>query len=120
MRHSFAAARARSSASRRRAPLTAFSAASARPSCRGWTMRSSASSFTAKPCPPSAAVPRRRIKMDITRLIMDDHDEQRRLFAMLDQIEASDTRSLEAIWSRLSAFLEIHAEAEEQIFYPAL
>ena len=58
--------------------------------------------------------------MDITRLIMDDHDEQRRLFAMLDQIEARDTRSLEAIWSRLSAFLEIHAEAEEQIFYPAL
>ena len=27
---------------------------------------------------------------------------------------------MRAIWTRLSAFLEIHAEAEEQLFYPAL
>jgi hypothetical protein len=24
------------------------------------------------------------------------------------------------MWKRLAAFLEVHAEAEEQIFYPAL
>ena len=58
--------------------------------------------------------------MDITQLILDDHHEQRRLFSILDQVERGDTRTLGAIWSRLSAFLEIHAEAEEQIFYPAL
>src|SRR4051812_49875134 len=58
--------------------------------------------------------------MDITQLILDDHHEQRRLFAILDEIEPADTRILEAIWARLSAFLEIHAEAEERIFYPAL
>ena len=58
--------------------------------------------------------------MDITQLILDDHHEQRRLFAILDQIDHSDTRTLGAIWARLSAFLEIHAEAEEQLFYPAL
>ena len=58
--------------------------------------------------------------MDITQLILDDHHEQRRLFSILDQIDPGDTRALEAIWARLSAFLEIHAEAEERIFYPAL
>ena len=58
--------------------------------------------------------------MDITQLILDDHHEQRRLFSILDQVDRGDTPTLAAIWSRLSAFLEIHAEAEEQIFYPAL
>ena len=58
--------------------------------------------------------------MDITQLILDDHHEQRRLFAMLDEIDGSDKRTLEALWGRLCAFLEVHAEAEERIFYPAL
>jgi hypothetical protein len=58
--------------------------------------------------------------MDITQLILDDHHEQRRLFAILEQIDRADTRSLAAIWGRLSAFLEVHAEAEERHFYPAL
>jgi hemerythrin HHE cation binding domain-containing protein len=53
-------------------------------------------------------------------LILDDHHEQRRLFAILEQIGRADTRALGAIWERLSAFLEIHAEAEERLFYPAL
>ena len=63
---------------------------------------------------------RRRTAIDITQLILDDHHEQRRLFSVLEQINRSDTRALAAIWERLSAFLEIHAEAEEQLFYPAL
>ncbi len=58
--------------------------------------------------------------MDITQLILDDHHEQRRLFSLLDQVDRTDTRTLGAIWSRLSAFLEIHAEVEEEVFYPAL
>jgi hypothetical protein len=58
--------------------------------------------------------------MDITQLILDDHHEQRRLFAILDEIDGADTRTLEALWGRLCAFLEVHAEAEERIFYPAL
>ena len=58
--------------------------------------------------------------MDITQLILDDHHEQRRLFAMLEQVDCSDTETLGAIWGRLAAFLDLHAEAEEQIFYPAL
>jgi hypothetical protein len=58
--------------------------------------------------------------MDITQLILDDHHEQRRLFAILEQIGRADTQALAAIWARLAAFLEIHAEAEEQLFYPEL
>ena len=58
--------------------------------------------------------------MDITQLILDDHHEQRRLFAILEQIDRSDTRSLSAVWGRLATFLEVHAAAEEAIFYPAL
>jgi hypothetical protein len=58
--------------------------------------------------------------MDITQLILDDHHEQRRLFAILEQIDPADTGTLEAIWARLSAFLEVHAAAEEEIFYPEL
>ena len=59
-------------------------------------------------------------RMDITQLILDDHQEQRRLFAMLEEVDRSDTDTLKAIWGRLSAFLEVHAGAEEQFFYPEL
>jgi hypothetical protein len=58
--------------------------------------------------------------MDITQLILDDHHEQRRRFALLEQIDPSDTASLAAVWARLAAFLEVHAQAEEEIFYPEL
>ena len=58
--------------------------------------------------------------MDITQLILDDHQEQRRLFAILEQIDRSDTEALAAVWGRLAAFLEVHAAAEEAIFYPVL
>lgn len=58
--------------------------------------------------------------MDITQLILDDHHEQRRLFAILDEIDDGDVKSLGAVWDRLATFLEVHAEAEEELFYPAL
>lgn len=58
--------------------------------------------------------------MDITQLILDDHQEQRRLFAILEQIDPGDTAALSAVWDRLAALLEVHAEAEEQLFYPEL
>jgi Hemerythrin HHE cation binding domain len=58
--------------------------------------------------------------VDITQLILDDHHEQRRLFAVLEQIDPADTGTLSAVWARLAAFLEVHAAAEEAIFYPEL
>jgi Hemerythrin HHE cation binding domain len=58
--------------------------------------------------------------MDITQLILDDHHEQRRLFANLEQVDQAEPGVLEAVWARLAAFLEVHAAAEEEIFYPEL
>jgi hypothetical protein len=58
--------------------------------------------------------------VDITQLILDDHHEQRRLFAILEQVDPADRDTLRAVWDRLAAFLELHAAAEEQVFYPEL
>ena len=58
--------------------------------------------------------------MDITQLIADDHAEQRRLFALIDQLGANDRHALKAVWTRLRALLDTHARAEELFFYPEL
>jgi hypothetical protein len=66
------------------------------------------------PAPGTAAA------VDITEIILTQHNEQRRTFAYLDQIDPSDTAALAAVWSRLQVLLEVHAEAEERFFYPEL
>ena len=58
--------------------------------------------------------------MDIMRLIADDHAEQRRLFALIDELTQKDDAALNAVWSRLRSLLDTHAEAEERFFYPEL
>jgi hemerythrin-like domain-containing protein len=58
--------------------------------------------------------------VDITQLILDDHHEQRRLFSILEQVDRSNTAVLSSVWDRLAAFLDLHAQAEEEIFYPEL
>jgi hypothetical protein len=58
--------------------------------------------------------------MDITELILFQHHEQRRTFALLDDIPRDDVTALAAVWHRLEVLLEVHAEAEERFFYPRL
>jgi hypothetical protein len=58
--------------------------------------------------------------MDITQLILDEHAQQRALFAQIDSIDAKDTEALSALWTRLKNLLDAHAEAEERFFYPRL
>ncbi|MDY7524707.1 hemerythrin domain-containing protein [Sphingomonas sp. 10B4] len=58
--------------------------------------------------------------MDITQLILDEHGQQRALFAQIEQIDPTDTTALSALWNRLHALLDSHAEAEERFFYPRL
>ena len=58
--------------------------------------------------------------MDITEEILHQHGEQRRMFALLDELPRGDTEGLAALWRRLEIFLETHAEAEERYFYPLL
>lgn len=58
--------------------------------------------------------------MDITQIIVEQHDQQRTMFAQLEQFPADDVTGLGALWQRLAIFLEVHAEAEERYFYPQL
>lgn len=58
--------------------------------------------------------------MDITQLIADDHTEQRRLFALIEQLSPDDREALRATWTRLRVLLDTHALAEERFFYPEL
>jgi Hemerythrin HHE cation binding domain len=58
--------------------------------------------------------------MDITQLILDDHYEQRRRFALLEQMDTASAAALSDVWDRMAVFLEVHAAAEEEIFYPEL
>jgi hypothetical protein len=58
--------------------------------------------------------------LDITDIILDHHDEQRRLFAFLREIDRGDLNSLSAVWKRLQGLLDAHAEGEERFFYPRL
>lgn len=56
--------------------------------------------------------------VDVTPLILDDHETFRRKFAALD--DAEEPEQLRAIWEPLAALLDVHAVAEEAIFYPQL
>ena len=58
--------------------------------------------------------------MDITELILSDHHEQRRLFALLDELRSAPAEQITPVWKRLEVLLEVHAEAEEKLFYPKL
>lgn len=58
--------------------------------------------------------------MDIAQLILDDHAEQRRLFAMIQEIGPHHPDSLVAVWGRLRGLLDAHAQAEELYLYPEL
>jgi hypothetical protein len=60
---------------------------------------------------------------DITVLILDDHEWFRRQFAALDELRAAtpvDRDALRAVWQPLADHLDVHAVAEEEIFYPQL
>lgn len=56
---------------------------------------------------------------DVIRLILDDHERFRSRFAELDGLR-DDLQAANEIWLGLAAWLEIHASAEEAVFYPAL
>lgn len=55
---------------------------------------------------------------DIIELIYQDHDWFRRQFFALDDAKTDEERR--AIWEPLATRLDMHAEIEETVFYPAL
>lgn len=58
--------------------------------------------------------------MDITDVILNDHHDQRRMFAILEEMQGAAPADLAAVWGRLRILLEVHAKAEEDLFYPEL
>ncbi len=60
---------------------------------------------------------------DITELILADHGWFREQFARLEDAGAAsppDVDALRAVWQPLATRLDLHAVAEEEIFYPQL
>lgn len=60
---------------------------------------------------------------DITAVILDEHTWFREQFAALDELQAGspvDVDAVRGLWEPLAARLDVHAIAEEQIFYPQL
>lgn len=64
--------------------------------------------------------------IDITDLILTEHDTFRRGFAALDKVlgpgvdPAARPRHLAELWGHLAAHLDRHAAAEEEVVFPAL
>lgn len=56
--------------------------------------------------------------LDVTELVLHDHETLRRHFALLD--DARDVTAQTAVWNGLARLLEVHAACEETVFYPAL
>ncbi|MGB3827253.1 MAG: hemerythrin domain-containing protein [Ornithinimicrobium sp.] len=56
--------------------------------------------------------------MDITEIILTQHHEQRRMFAILDDLRDQDPAVIGPVWDQLAILLEVHAAAEEEYFYP--
>ncbi len=54
---------------------------------------------------------------EITALILSEHEVFRREFAKLDDLSPEE---LDAAWTSLADQLEVHASAEEEMFYPLL
>jgi hypothetical protein len=60
---------------------------------------------------------------DITELIRRDHEWFRERFAALDELRGQDgvdPERLKEVWGPLADRLDVHAIAEEEIFYPQL
>lgn len=59
---------------------------------------------------------------DVCDLVLDEHEQFRRRFADLDERRAAgaDADLVGRLWEPLSAMLERHADAEEELFYPVL
>jgi len=56
--------------------------------------------------------------LEITALVLSEHEALRRDFAALADPERA--QDLGAAWAALAARLEVHAVAEEELFYPLL
>jgi hemerythrin superfamily protein len=55
-----------------------------------------------------------------TALLKEDHRKVKKLFAEFEKLEESDTAEMARIFEEVKTELTIHAQIEEEIFYPAI
>jgi hypothetical protein len=58
---------------------------------------------------------------DITKIILSEHEEFKSLFKEISSLEShhhQDKEDLHHRWKNLADYLELHASAEEALFYP--
>jgi hemerythrin superfamily protein len=58
--------------------------------------------------------------LDISGLVLAEHDRFRRQFSEVMQLRSSDHERAAESWRELADELEVHASAEEEILYPQL
>lgn len=56
--------------------------------------------------------------LDVTELVLQDHELLRRRFAAFD--DAKGPAALGTLWGELADLLDLHAACEEAVFYPSL
>lgn len=55
-----------------------------------------------------------------TSLLKEDHRKVKKLFAEFEKLEESDTAEMARIFETVNKELTVHAQIEEEIFYPAI
>lgn len=68
---------------------------------------------------PAAAQAKGALAMRVTDLIAQDHRRVREMFLELERTDAGDDER-RALLDRIVAELDVHARAEEDVFYPAV
>jgi hemerythrin superfamily protein len=58
--------------------------------------------------------------MNVLELLKKDHSTVKSLFAMFDQLNASDHEKKAELFAQIRRELQLHSRAEQQIFYPAI
>src|SRR3954452_10906966 len=63
--------------------------------------------------------------LDVTELVLEDHHTLRQRFAALDDAQdmtdqTQRKQALTVLWTDLANLLEVHAQCEEEVFYPQL
>ena len=63
---------------------------------------------------------RQVLAMTVYEVLKNDHAKVRELFAKIDKTTEKGAKQREKLWAQVSSEIELHAELEEQFFYPAL
>ncbi len=58
--------------------------------------------------------------MNATDLLREDHDRVKDMFDEFRDLDEGDRQEKQRLFRRIAAALEVHAEIEERIFYPAV